>query len=325
MEFDFNRERMMMENLRKRIRPKLNDVLIPKSIPYASSNRIITMTFMQGDSVANALSKGIYQRFDKALIESFSMTLLTVYGYQIFEVGMFHSDPHPGNLLITTNGAVTLLDFGQVKVLSATVRSAFAQLIVAMSNGSNTISECLETLGIRLDNCTPELKATIAHVLFDTRMDLPEAQMNPFERSLPIEIRQLRLSKIPQEVFMLVRIVALLRGMLAAFGIDIHSRHIWAPYAKRFLKKTKNVQLTSNRLNSVQFKNAEGRMLSLIHWLDLHDLPHERKHMASLALANIWDVQALVVAVSSNKTHEFLRGFTASEQSKIKEILSVGD
>ena len=320
MEFDFHRERMMMETLRKSIQTKHADILIPKSIAFASSKRIITMAFMHGDSVARVLSNNIHQHFNKEAIESFSRKLLTVYGHQIFEVGIFHSDPHPGNLLIAPSGALTLLDFGLVKVLSDNVRFAFAQLIVAMSSNSNHVARCLETLGIRLDNCTPELRTTIAYVLFDTRMDLPEARMNPFEKALPTEIRRLRLSKIPQEVFMLVRIVALMRGMLTAFGVDIHSRHIWAPYAKRFLKKSNNTQLIS-RLANVQFTNAEERMSNLIHWLDVHSLPHERKHMAPLALANIWDVHGLVVALSNNNMYDVLRGFTTSEQNKIKLML----
>ena len=55
MEFDFHRERMMMETLRKSIQTKHADILIPKSIAFASSKRIITMAFMHGDSVASVL------------------------------------------------------------------------------------------------------------------------------------------------------------------------------------------------------------------------------------------------------------------------------
>jgi hypothetical protein len=43
--------------------------------------------------------------------------------YQITESGVFHADPHPGNILLLTNGGLALLDLGSVGRLDAQLRS----------------------------------------------------------------------------------------------------------------------------------------------------------------------------------------------------------
>ena len=45
--------------------------------------------------------------------------LVETFGVQIFEIGTFHSDPHPGNLLLSPDGkTLSLIDFGQCKARS---------------------------------------------------------------------------------------------------------------------------------------------------------------------------------------------------------------
>jgi ubiquinone biosynthesis protein len=49
-----------------------------------------------------------------------SRALLRCMVYQITEGGVFHADPHPGNVLLFTDGRLALLDFGSVGVVSRT-------------------------------------------------------------------------------------------------------------------------------------------------------------------------------------------------------------
>ena len=46
-------------------------------------------------------------------------TLHSCWGAQIFRQGEFHTDPHPGNVVLLEDGRVGLLDWGQTKVLPA--------------------------------------------------------------------------------------------------------------------------------------------------------------------------------------------------------------
>merc|ERR1711920_552929 len=61
--------------------------------------------------------------------------LYGVHGYQIFELGAFNADPHPGNIMIDQNSdTVSLIDYGQLTQISASERIIFAQFIIAVDN-----------------------------------------------------------------------------------------------------------------------------------------------------------------------------------------------
>jgi ubiquinone biosynthesis protein len=55
--------------------------------------------------------------------------------YQITEGGVFHADPHPGNVLLLTDGRLALLDFGSVGRLDTQQRSALQNLLLALGRG----------------------------------------------------------------------------------------------------------------------------------------------------------------------------------------------
>jgi ubiquinone biosynthesis protein len=55
--------------------------------------------------------------------------------YQITEGGVFHADPHPGNILLLTDGRLALLDLGSVGRLDAQLRAALQRLLLAIAHG----------------------------------------------------------------------------------------------------------------------------------------------------------------------------------------------
>merc|ERR1712157_426155 len=62
-----------------------------------------------GDSNNEALAKLIGGKLIKALTRGF--------GQMALQGGLFHGDPHPGNIMVLKNGDIALLDFGQTKQL----------------------------------------------------------------------------------------------------------------------------------------------------------------------------------------------------------------
>ena len=61
--------------------------------------------------------------------------LLGTYLYQLFDAGVFHADPHPGNLFVMDDGRLCFHDFGSIGVLDAGSRLAFAGLLEAIGAG----------------------------------------------------------------------------------------------------------------------------------------------------------------------------------------------
>ncbi len=115
-EFDFVQEAAAAIRLRSEA---ADGVLIPRIIPERTTRRVLTMTFMEGISLARILSlesggehaavRSLLPSFDRRLvIERLTHASLR----QFFACGYFHGDPHPGNVLVRPDNGVVLLDFG---------------------------------------------------------------------------------------------------------------------------------------------------------------------------------------------------------------------
>ena len=54
-----------------------------------------------------------------------------IYLEMIFHLGLYHADPHPGNLLVMPDGAIGLLDFGMVARIEQSLREDFEDMLLA--------------------------------------------------------------------------------------------------------------------------------------------------------------------------------------------------
>ncbi len=106
---------------------KTSAVKVP--VPHARlcTRRVLVMERLDGHPIGNTdlLDQQTADRADLA------RSLLHVVLTQIMLDGVFHADPHPGNVLLLDDGRIGLLDFGSVGRLDPTVRSALRQLFVA--------------------------------------------------------------------------------------------------------------------------------------------------------------------------------------------------
>jgi predicted unusual protein kinase regulating ubiquinone biosynthesis (AarF/ABC1/UbiB family) len=106
-EMDYERERSVLEEIRGNFAD--NDAIrIPASIPAVSGPRVLTMEYVGGtkiNDVETLEGKGLDR---SALAER----IQRIYLQMMLEDGVFHADPHPGNLAVTDDGAVVFYDFG---------------------------------------------------------------------------------------------------------------------------------------------------------------------------------------------------------------------
>jgi|TARA_B100001741_G_scaffold287549_1_gene265118 aarF domain-containing kinase len=312
----------MMDLIGRSIRAKFVDVYVPNPLPVACSDNVITMTFMNGFSLATFLSDHSSLAIDGTSLLHFANKLVEVYAYQIFELGIFHSDPHPGNILISSTGALTLLDFGQVKVLSSRTRENLARLVVALDQNSPLSGQLLDNMGVKVQNATASMKTAIAYVLFDTRMDIAEAKMNPFDSDLPPEIRQIKLSRIPRETFMLIRVIALLRGILSALKLDVHARSIWSTYATKFLQG-QDLKTIRSKTPRAERKKDTQQVKEMAQWLASNGLPASREHLTPLVLAGVWNIEDLSTLLRSDEKESInsaLKYYKPAERFALRSI-----
>lgn len=104
----------------------LPNLRFPKMFPEYSSNRIITMEWMDGKHLSELNDSNT----DLQTANKISQTLWDFYMFQFHQLGIMHADPHPGNFLVNTAGELIVLDFGCTKEIPASFYSPFFELTV---------------------------------------------------------------------------------------------------------------------------------------------------------------------------------------------------
>jgi predicted unusual protein kinase regulating ubiquinone biosynthesis (AarF/ABC1/UbiB family) len=116
-ELDLHEEGKATEALGAELRPL--GVIVPKVHWQYTSRRVITLEFIDGVNVDKVDTIREWKVDRRALME----TYVRSFWHQAFGGGLFHADPHPGNVFCTRDGKLALLDFGMVKRLPDNVRN----------------------------------------------------------------------------------------------------------------------------------------------------------------------------------------------------------
>jgi predicted unusual protein kinase regulating ubiquinone biosynthesis (AarF/ABC1/UbiB family) len=129
-ELDYRREAQHMVLLGRNL-ARFTRIIVPQPVEDYSSGRVLTMDYVQGTKVT-ALSPLAFTEIDgNALVD----TLFRAYLRQVFVDGFFHADPHAGNVFLTGDGRIALLDLGQVARLSTRLQQHLLQLTMAVADG----------------------------------------------------------------------------------------------------------------------------------------------------------------------------------------------
>ncbi len=130
-ELDYRQEAEMIQNYRL-LTSNWNQVWVPEVVEEFSGERILTMTWVEGEPFSSTLTWPLQQR------RALSTCLLRLFLSSVFKWGVLHADPHPGNYRFHhRNGRVVvgLLDFGCVKRLEAQTVEGLAGLIADVIDG----------------------------------------------------------------------------------------------------------------------------------------------------------------------------------------------
>jgi ubiquinone biosynthesis protein len=129
-ELDFRREARTAERLRQLFADD-DRVVIPAVITDRSSARVLTMEFLAGQSPAPAADLRRAGIDPEAGLRAGAEAMLR----QVFQFGLFHADPHPGNVLFLPGGRIGFIDFGMFGRLDLGERQRMAVMGLALIEG----------------------------------------------------------------------------------------------------------------------------------------------------------------------------------------------
>lgn len=127
--------------------------MVPEPVDDYTTSVVVTMEYVPGREVTELGPLARMEMDGSVLAEQ----LFQAYLDQILVEGFFHADPHPGNVLLTTDGRLALVDVGMVARVPRTMRHQLVKLLLAMSDGNGRgVAEAAVALGRPLDWFDPE-------------------------------------------------------------------------------------------------------------------------------------------------------------------------
>src|SRR5256885_9582091 len=131
-ELDYRREAANLETLARNL-SNFPRIRVPLPIEDYTTRKILTMEYIEGIKVTS-LSPLTRLDIDG---QSLAEELFRAYLHQVLVDGVFHADPHPGNIFLTTDQRIALLDLGMVGHNTPSMQEHLLKLLLAVSEGES--------------------------------------------------------------------------------------------------------------------------------------------------------------------------------------------
>jgi ubiquinone biosynthesis protein len=128
-EQDFRNEGHNIENFRQVV-ADYPAVVIPKVYWLYSTKEILTMEWLEGQKIED-YARSVTPLVSREMAKNLMFALLLPF----FREGVFHGDPHPGNVRVLADGRIAFLDFGIIGRFTAEFRNQAGELMLALWQG----------------------------------------------------------------------------------------------------------------------------------------------------------------------------------------------
>ena len=253
-ELDYRQEAEAMAEIAKNFAGR-TDVLIPRVIAEYSTGRVLTTQWMDG------LKVGDIAGIEAAGIDRMQAGRLCIEAYckQIFVDGVYHADPHPGNLLLVPNGkappTLVFLDFGATSRISPAMRKGIVSFLQgAVTHDVGRIVKAMKEMGFISRHADHEVfDRVIQHFYehFRSHMRFRQFSTGSISAGLDLrgqiatllDLRQLDVSlsdlrdafHVPHEWVLLERTLLLLLGVCTTLAPELNPAEVIQPYVDRFI------------------------------------------------------------------------------------------
>jgi ubiquinone biosynthesis protein len=149
-ELDYRKEAENLEVFARNLQA-YPSIYVPGPIWDYCSARVLTMEMVAGEKITRISE---LRRIDPAeKLGDLGADLVRAYLDQVFVYGLLHADPHPGNVLLTDDGRLALLDLGMVAHVPPRLRDQLLKLLLAVVDGrGEQASETFVHLSTRLED-----------------------------------------------------------------------------------------------------------------------------------------------------------------------------
>ena len=232
-ELDFNFEKNNTLKFARYFKDNKN-IKIAKIYEEYSTKSILTMEYINGIKISDISPDD--NRYDRKKLVSIGIDAVLE---QIFMLGFFHADPHPGNLMALENNVLCFLDFGMIGFIPPNSKEAFSSLIMSISSADYlALSKSILDLCYHSDIKNIDDFNMAIFVLVNKYIDMSLDNINiedVFNELIEI-IREFRLS-LPSNIMLLIKSLIVLEGVARNLDKDVKLIEHIKPFAFRYVKE----------------------------------------------------------------------------------------
>jgi predicted unusual protein kinase regulating ubiquinone biosynthesis (AarF/ABC1/UbiB family) len=209
-EMDYERERAMLEEIGENLADDPS-VHVPSSVPELSTSRVLTMEYVEGTKISQ-LDDLDDLGVDRTAV---ARTLQRVYFTMIIQDGVFHADPHPGNLAVQDDGTVVFYDFGMSGRVDAYTREKIVDFYMAVARqNTDEILDALIEMGTLSADADREVMADVLELaIADARgEDIEQYRIQQIISQVEDTIYEFPL-RLPPDLALVLRVATVVEGV----------------------------------------------------------------------------------------------------------------
>ena len=167
-ELDYNREAQNLLTLGKNL-AEFKNLTVPQPILDYSSSKVLTMDYIQGKKITSISPLKQLENDLGPLVDE----LVEAYLKQIITDGFVHADPHPGNIHITSQNQIALIDLGMVAKFTPNIQEKLLQLLIALSqeDGEAAADVLLNMSEVTENSDVKNFRRTINQLIMDSQVN----------------------------------------------------------------------------------------------------------------------------------------------------------
>lgn len=196
-----------------------------------STEKILVTEFINGIKVSELL-KGEAADIDRKQV---TLNAANSFMKQIFEIGIFHADPHPGNIFVLPSNIVAPIDFGNVGRIDDDMRNAFVEMIMGIADQDpNRIVRALMSISFVDDHANVrglkiDLMEFISHYY---KVSLNKLNLSKLTDEF-IELLRTHEIKLPADLSVLFRTLVISEAVARELYPEFNLAEILVPFAKK--------------------------------------------------------------------------------------------
>ncbi|CAN1294071.1 Uncharacterized aarF domain-containing protein kinase At1g71810, chloroplastic [Linum perenne] len=227
----------------------IKDVIVPEMFREYTTRKVLVMEWIEGKKLAEV--KDIYL-VEVGVYCSFR---------QLLECGFYHADPHPGNLLRTSNGKLAYLDFGMMGDFRRELQLGFIEACLHLVNRDfDALSEDFVTLGFLPPTADREAVTRALTAVFKNAIDrgVRNISFGDLLGDLGATMYKFKF-QIPSYFSLVIRSLAVLEGIAISFDPNYKVLGSTYPWIARKVLTDSSPQLKSS-LKSLLYKDGVFRI-----------------------------------------------------------------